>query len=177
MTTNDRWQTALHEAGHGVAAIVLHGQCRGLALYVDGGGLAAFDGLNGNPLAYAIAAGPAAERLAERIPMPTETPAELKLLTVDELESLPICATAPFLAAQMAREVRKGSDSDDVSLANWAIAGAASSPGSWAGKVAHAHRMAKMIVTRHTDAIVRVATKLLLTGSLSEAEIIEGIDQ
>ena len=168
----EQWETALHEAAHGVCAIALHGRCLGLALFPNGG-QAVFDGLHGVHRAYATAAGRSGERLASRFPVPAEQPAELKPMTLDDAEQLPVGRSAPFLAAQLSRTVPKASDSDSRWLALWSVTGAEANPGSWASKVAHAHTMADRIIERHADAVVRVATALFCRGSLSESEILD----
>ncbi|MEZ6130524.1 MAG: hypothetical protein R3C59_17700 [Planctomycetaceae bacterium] len=64
-----RWLTAIHEAGHAISAIVQGGRCLGLVLYAgDKSGQASIDELLPDRLAYAIASGPAAERLTEDHP-------------------------------------------------------------------------------------------------------------
>lgn len=168
----DRWIVACHEAGHAVSTIVLGGRCDGVALLDDMSGLCQSFELLGDREAYCIAAGPAAEPLAEQYPVPEFTPPESRP-TVDEIESLPICQTAPFLAAQMARSEadRKYGPSDDRRIALWAIEGREDQPEVWAGRVAHAHRIAADIITQNADSIVRVASALFKTNSLSGPEV------
>jgi hypothetical protein len=172
---SERWISACHEAGHGIASLVLGGKCFGLALY-DGGqsGQASISELDANRYAFAVAAGPAAERLAEEYPAPNCTPAESRTLTVDEIESLPVRKTSPYLAAQLARtsDDRKDGPSDDRLIALWAIGGHEDQPDSWAGRVAHAHRIAADIVQRNATAIVAVATELYMRGSLCGPEVL-----
>jgi hypothetical protein len=170
---SDRWVIACHEAGHAVSTIVLGGRCDGVALLDDTSGLCQSLELLGNREAYCIAAGPAAERLAEEYPAPDCTDSESRTLTVDEVESLPICKTAPFLAAQMARSEadRKYGPSDDRRIALWAIEGREDQPEVWAGRVAHAHRIAADIITKNAAAVVRVASALFKTNSLSGPEV------
>lgn len=175
---NERWQTACHEAGHAIASIVLGGKAHGVVLFPGGGGQAQIDELLADRLAYSIAAGPAAERLAKEHPAPTESPVESILLSVDEVEALPVFASAPYIACQMARshEDRKNSATDAQILAHWAIRGCEDVPEAWAGRVAHAHRMAAEIVRRNAESIVRVARALFVAGSLSEIQILNQME-
>jgi hypothetical protein len=168
----DRWRTACHEAGHAVAAVVLGGKCLGVVLYGDGG-QAQLDELLGNRNAFAVAAGPVAERLAEQFPAPATPPAETRVLSVDEIEALPVCASAPFLGCQLARTAqdRKGGDSDARSLALWAVTGNEDAPETWAKRVEFARRVADEIVQANAAAIIRVGESLFVYGSLSRDEI------
>ena len=171
----ERWRFCLHESGHGLSAIVLGGRCLGLVIFDDGtGGLSQADELLGNREAYSIAAGPAAEILASRFPVP-EVAVIANCINVDNLETSPLFASSPMLACQMARtpDTRKHFDSDDRALALWAIDGNESEPERWASRVALARRIASEIVERHADAIVRVATALFASGSLCRDEITE----
>lgn len=178
MTSDARWRTSLHEAAHGIAAIALGDRCLGLVLLDDNSGLAQNDELLGDRQAFAVGSGPVAEKLAEQYPAPATPPAQSKLLTVDEIEALPIFQSAPGLACQLARmpDDRRHSDCDERFLALWAITGSESVPGSWAGRVEHARRMAGLIVDRNVDAILRVATALFVAGSLSETEILNHME-
>jgi len=171
--TCERWRIACHESGHCVASLALGGRCLGLVL-VDGGGICHNDELLGNREAYAIASGPSAEYLAEEFAAPDVNP-ETKILTVDEVELLPVFKTATWIACQLARtsDTRKHIDSDSRRIAEWAIGGHESEPDTWAGRVAFAKQMAAEIVSRNADKIVRVASALFVAGSLSENEILE----
>ncbi|MDZ4686691.1 MAG: M50 family metallopeptidase [Planctomycetaceae bacterium] len=176
--TSDRWKTSVHEAGHAVAAVVMGGRCAGLVL-VDDGGLAQNYELLGAREAYAIAAGPAAERLVEQHPAPTTSPAKSKVLTVDEIEALSVFGTAPFLACQLGRAAdnRRHFDSDERTLALWAITGREDTPGSWATMLEHANRVAAEIIARNSTAVVRIAAALFVAGSLSEDEILSHFNE
>jgi hypothetical protein len=169
----ERWKIALHESGHAVSAIVRGGRCDGVALLDDDSGLCQTGELLGNRDAYCIAAGPAAERLAEEYPAPDCTPPESRTLTVDEIEQLPLFDTARLVACQMAKtaDTRRKFSSDDRLLAEWAISGNESDPESWAGRVAYAHEMAAEIVRHNAATIARIAEQLFVRGSLAESEV------
>lgn len=173
MKTN-RWQVALHESGHAVSTIVMGGRCDGVALLDDTSGLCQSSELLGDREAFCIASGPAAEILAEEYPAPNCTPAESRTLTVDEIESLPICKTAPFLATQLARTESDRTDgpSDDRRIALWAISSHEDQPELWARRVVRAHRIAADIVQRNATAIAAVATELYMRGSLCGPEVL-----
>lgn len=173
-----RWQTACHEAGHVVTAHALGGRVCGAVIFPDGGGVAAFDQMSPDPVAIAIAAGRLAEKLADQFAPPMVADASPALLTPDQIETLPVFQTAPTLACDLGRTAddRKSGANDDRLLAEWAIFGREDDPDSWAGRIAFAKRVAAEIVSRNTDAIVRVATTLFASGSLSESEIISHIE-
>lgn len=164
MTVDTRWTTALHESGHAVAAIALGGRCCGLVLFDDASGQAHLSELLSDREAFSIAAGQAAEQLAEIHAAPECS------LTV-AVETLP--QTSEFLCTQLAKgeDVHNEFVSDSRLLALWAIQGLEDQPESWAGRVAHAHRIAAEIVERNAAAIVRVAESLFVCGSLGEQEI------
>ena len=164
MKTDTRWKTALHEAGHAVAAIALGGKCCGLVLFDDTSGQAHLAELLGDREAFSIAAGQAAEQLAGNYSAP-----ECSLMVA--VETLP--QTSEFLVTQLAKgdDVHNEFVSDSRLLAVWAISGWEELPESWAGRVAHAHRVAAELVDRNAAAIVRVAESLFVCGSLGEQEI------
>lgn len=174
--SESRWETALHEAGHCVAALALGGECRGAVVLPDGGGYAQPIVLDSTQHAYAIAAGAVAEDLAKQHPAP-DVEIGSRWLTDDEIEALPISQSAPLLARRLGSNPRN-SDSDERTLALWAIQGRERFPHEWVSRIEHAKTMAAAIVRRNADAVVRVARALFIAGSLSEQEIInhyEGI--
>lgn len=167
--TNDRWSTACHEAGHGVASLALGGQCNGLLLHVDGG--AAFvDGLFQDREAYMIAAGPAAERLANEFDVPACEP-----IPLDEVASNPPTegdrTFAQWTTVANVPGVNRGSVSDERNLALWAITGRESEPDTWTRRLALARHVADQIVQQNATAIVRIATALFQKGALTGPEI------
>jgi hypothetical protein len=169
---DSRWKTSCHEAGHAVAALELGGRALGVCLLSEGGGLCQNDELDGTRNAFAAAAGPAAERLADEHPVPDvitdQTP-----VNVDELENLPVFASAPAIACQMARspKTRRQYDHDDRIIALWAIGGTESAPDCWGRRVEFARQVAAELVERNTAAIVAIAKELFQRSSLSETEI------
>lgn len=163
-----RWKTAIHESGHALAAIVLGGKCLGIVLYPDGGGQTHFTELLGDREAFAIAAGQAAERLAQSYAAP-------ECLPTAEIETVHLRESSPFLACQLSKgsDVHKEFVSDDRYIALWAIGGNESEPERWVARVAHAHRVAVQIVETNAAAIVRVAAELFVRGNLCRDEITE----
>lgn len=165
-TTNNRWSAALHEAGHGVAAVVLAGRCSGVLLDAAGG-TAHIDDLHGDRFAFAIAAGPAAESLADLHDAPGG-----RVTTPQEVASAPIPADADHdfaLACTFAdlETVPRSAKSDDRLLAEWSLTGREDDPDSWPGRVRFARHVADAIVRDHADAIVRVASRLFIDGRLT----------
>jgi hypothetical protein len=173
MSREHRWKSALHESGHGVAAIALGGKCLGLVL-LDAGysGLCQSGDLDATRQAFMIAAGPAAEKLAVEHPVP-DVPIEESIVTADEIESLPVFETSPLLACQLVRipDTRKQFSSDDRQLALWAVTGHEDEPERWAARRYFADHVAGDLVSKNSAAIVAVATELFQRTSLSETEI------
>jgi hypothetical protein len=177
--TSERWNTAVHESGHAVSAIVLGGRCKGLILLDDGtSGCAELEEILGNRQAYATAAGPAAERLASEY-APPEEPVKEQSVTVDNFEDAPLFESSPYLTVQLARtaETRKIHKSDNRLIAEWAIGGNEDQPETWAERVAHCHQMAAEIVERNAAKIIRVAERLFVRGCLNEREILELLNE
>jgi hypothetical protein len=173
MSRETRWETALHESGHAIASLTLGGKCLGLALLDDGdSGCCQSGDLDATRTAFMVACGPEAERLAESFPVP-DVPIEQMIVTVDEIESLPVFETSPLLACQMVRtaDTRKRFSSDDRQLALWAISGNEADPESWARRVEFARYVAEGLVTKNAETIVRVATALFTKTSLSGPEV------
>ena len=173
------WKLAIHEAGHGVIAIVLGGQCTGVAIYGGGGG-ARLDGLDHHDElgtlfsrrhAIATAAGPAAEVLADRFPVPTETPAAHRKLTIDEFLANPDDVRNLIADNQARPDEDRFLVSDDRKIAEWAIGGNEQFPETWAGRVADVHRAAAELVEQNAEAIARLATALYVRGSLDEDQV------
>jgi hypothetical protein len=174
MPSDPRWKTALHESGHLTAAHVLGGKVYGAVLFPDLGGLASFDELSPDAVAFATAAGPIAGTLSERFDPPALTDAlPTSPLTPDEIERLPVFDSAASIAADLGRSAgdRKAGVDDDVSLAQWAIQGRWDDPDCWAERVAFAQHVAGEIVRDNADTIVRVARELYTRGSLGATEI------
>jgi hypothetical protein len=178
MNREHRWKSALHESGHGIAAIALGGKCLGLVLLDDGySGLCQSGDLDATRTAFMVAAGPAAERLAEVVPVP-DVPISESVVATDEVESLAVFTSSPLLACQMARtpETRKHFSSDDRQLALWAVTGHEDEPERWAARRYFADHVAEHVVAKNAAAIVRVATALFEKSSLSETEIKKLVD-
>jgi hypothetical protein len=170
---NCRWLMSLHESAHGVTAIALGGRCCGAAILDDGlNGLCQTDELLGDREMWMVAAGPAAERLAAEYPIP-DVEIDQTTISAEQIENLPVFATAPTIACQMARtsDMRQQYASDDRRLALWAISGHESEPDTWLRRVEFARQMAAELIERNAAAIVAVATKLFEKSSLSENEI------
>ncbi|MDZ4683783.1 MAG: M50 family metallopeptidase [Planctomycetaceae bacterium] len=178
MKSDPRWLTALHEAAHAVAALALGGRALGLAILNDDSGMAQSDELLMDRHTFAVAAGPAAEKLVEQYPAPERVITDAKLLTVDQIEALPIFASSPLMACQLARPAgdRRHCESDERVIALWVVDCHEHQPETWARRAEYAHFMGGVIVDQNADKIVRVATALYARGSLSEAEILSHLN-
>jgi hypothetical protein len=170
--SGERWRIACHESGHAVAAIELRGRCDGLLIDADGG-QAHINQLCGDRLAFAIAAGPAAEHLAGEHQAPDVEPAPLASV-VSEQPSLLSVDRDFALACQMADVpgIGRRSPSDSRFIAEWAIGGREDAPELWAGRVAFAKRVASQIVEKNGSQIVALASALFIRGRLTGAEIV-----
>jgi hypothetical protein len=173
MNTEIRWQLALHESAHAVAALVLGGRALGVCLLDgDGGGLCQSDELNPTAEAFMVAAGPEAETLSKTYPVP-DIAVQLESASIANIETLPIFASSPALACRMLRtpDTRPQNDSDARHLALWAIFLHEDDPESWVRRIALARNVAQELVERNAEKIVAVAKKLFQRSSLSESEI------
>lgn len=168
-----RWRVACHEAGHAVVAIAQGGQCTGVLLTAFGG-LTCVDELHGDAVAIMIAAGDAAEVLAEQHPAPKiafRTPEAISSgdLPPTQLESslaaICKCADIPTLVERY--------EPDASRLALWAISGREEEPDSWAGRVLFARTMAAKAVMDNENKILTIARRLYVDGVLSGRETME----
>ncbi|KLU02968.1 hypothetical protein RISK_004938 [Rhodopirellula islandica] len=172
MTTDHRWETAIHEAGHAVAAIVLGGKCTHAELTLDSGHVL-LDELSPDDRAFAVSAGPAAEFLAGLHEPPPRPMGEMGQGSVD-LGHLPEPHTSPETPA---KEPSWFSPPDDVKVARWAIEGCEKEPERWASRVYFARHIAHKIIEDHRDEILTLASRLYLAGQLDQAEVLEAIFQ
>lgn len=151
-----RWKTCLHEAGHAVAGRRLLKRTVTAAVYGDDMG-AAYIGTNDViPRTYeealSIAAGPAAEALADLHTAPQVSPPP------------PALATAyPESTAPLVAQLRQ-SPPDHVAIARWCIRGLERQPERWANRFHWIHREAQFFVGRHQQEIVRAAVGLYERG-------------
>tara|TARA_R110002049_G_scaffold47902_1_gene138362 strand:- start:53790 stop:54344 length:555 start_codon:yes stop_codon:yes gene_type:complete len=173
MTTTDsdhRWLVSCHEAGHAIAALELGGETNGVILTGNGGGMALSDDLHGDREAFVVAAGPAAEYLAEHHDAP-----DAPITTPDQVAATDIPADShrDFATVCMFADLPtpRSSMPDDVRIARWAIAGRESDPDCWAERVDFAKYVAAKIINANTDRIVAVARQLFVRGRLSGDEI------
>ena len=154
-----RWQVCLHESGHVVAASVLLNDERGAAVVFSGGGLAFID--VPDPLctfnqAMAIAAGHAAESLAETNAPPQETPAPAAVVREDAPKGQSAHAT---LMADL-----KASRPDADRIAAWCILNHPKDPDRWKSRYVWLHREAGLFVRNHAAEIVNLASRLYAGG-------------
>ena len=149
-----RWRTCLHEAGHAVAGQALSTRPVKAAVYDDNLGAAYLD-FSGVPRTFeealAVAAGPAAEELAELHAPPQATPPVALAVAYPE-------RTGPLMA-----QLRE-SLSDTVAIARWCIGGIENQPDRWAKRPCWIHREARFFVSQHQHEIVEVAKRLFGTG-------------
>jgi hypothetical protein len=146
-----RWRVCIHEAGHAVAGRQLL-KCTVRTVVFDDGIGAADIGIDTTALrtfeeALAVAAGPAAEFLAEKC-APPQVPPSAPLETLYPERALP-------LKAQLQK-----APSDAVAIARWCIRGIEKEPDRWANRFHWIHREARIFVARHHQEIVEVATDL-----------------
>lgn len=154
-----RWRTSCHEAGHLVAAAVMLKDTTGVAVVLASGGLAFID--TPDPLrtfneALAVAAGPAAEALADVHPAPETEPTPAPLVQADAPPQQ--SAHASFTA-----DLRAGQP-DAIRLARWCCESCPDSPDRWVRRHAWIHREAGFFIRDHAQEIVSVATRLYVRG-------------
>ncbi|HOI54183.1 MAG TPA: hypothetical protein PLP01_02935 [Phycisphaerae bacterium] len=150
-----RWRLCLHEAGHAVAGRVLLGNTARAVVFDDGCGAAYMGndrtGTDGFERVLAIAAGPAAESLADRYTPPESAPAPA-------LE-----ATYPELAAELKRDLGQW-PSDEQRIARWCIAWIEDQPERWVNRFHWIHHEARLLVAAHEGQIVQTAAVLYGRG-------------
>ena len=152
-----RWSVALHESGHVVAAAVLLGDTCPGAVLLGGGGFA-FLAVT-EPLSFesalAVAAGAAAEELAERhAPPPTPEP-------VGDLgRPLPTPAADDVYVLTAFRTAKP----DALAIAEWCIRECPDEPERWRERHAWLDFTAKWFVHRNELEILSIATKLFVRG-------------
>ena len=167
--TNDRWRTAVHEAGHAVACVELGGRCSGLALFPTGGGLAGTQGLFGDKHAFMTASGHAAEILATEYSAP-ELPVVETAAPEPSIDTIGEPSWFSFNTARYEEQPERY-ETDQRTLALWSIAGREEDPDSWARRVRFAHHVADQIVKANATRIVRLAAELFVKNRLSRVEI------
>ena len=159
-----RWRCSLHEAGHLVVGLVLSPPAkRGLvgAVVLDGGGGLAYAplGLRSIDEMTMVAAGKAAEKLAERVKPPGPAP------RAGALERTVSGTVVADVKADCAAGVL-----DHVTLARWSIQGVEDHPGQWMKRHSLVHYHAGLLVNEHAIRIVRGADILYATGILLPSE-------
>jgi hypothetical protein len=146
----------MHEAGHAVTGRVAMKRAVRAVVYDDNVGVAylAIDGAIPRRFeeAVAVAAGPAAEALADLHTPPEESP-----------PSPPLAATHPHAVAPLVAQLRQ-SPSDAAAIAQWCIRGIENEPERWTKRFYWIHREAQIFVARHRREIVDVATGLFTCG-------------
>jgi len=166
--TTHRWATAVHEAAHGVAAIVLGGECSQLSVHHDGGGLAFLDGLSPFDHAIVTAAPTAAAEILADVSPPEIEP------TTESFDVRPsICDLTPREKLEFAAKFSAGVPTDEQSIAAFCIAGLADQPLRWSERFYGVHHIADQVVSDHQTAILAVARELFARGTLSKSEITE----
>jgi len=160
-----RWQVAVHEAGHLVAAeVVLNDKGGAVIVDVNGGteGQACVD--VGNPPrsfkeALAIAAGMEAERLAGFYDAPTLPPKSVHTVR-------PVAMDVPQERSSHASIVpsTNSGPSDAERIARWCCEHHPYKPEVWVSRYHWAHCTARLFVRKHARAILDAARELYLTG-------------
>jgi len=153
-----RWKTCLHEAGHAVAGSLLLKRAIKAVVYDDDVGAAYLEIDGAIPRTFeealAVAAGTAAESLADQYAAPQTRPATAMVSAYPE-------STAP-LEAQL-----RQSPPDAVAIARWCIGGVEEQPERWVRRFHWIHREALILVARHRQEIVEAATGLFGQGIIS----------
>ncbi len=158
-----RWRTALHEAGHVVASVVLNGGQRGCLLagavaFDEGGGLAfPSPTLPKDDEAIMVAAGRLAEDLMQLFPPPGEAPPP------DVLAST-LGDGAEGVKADAAKAVP-----DEVAVAQHCIEGVEARPWLWYRRWHEIQLEAAVLVERNAARIVQLARILYSEGFAGSA--------
>ncbi len=154
-----RWKTCLHEAGHAVAGRRLLKRTVTAAVYEDDMGAAYLGAEDAIPRTFeealSIAAGPAAEALADVHAVPQVSP-PAPALTV----------TYPESATPLVAQLRQ-SPPDHVAIARWCIGGVENQTERWANRFHWIHREAELFVARHQQEIVDAAEGLYTDGIIT----------
>lgn len=160
-----RWEVALHEAGHLVAAeVLLKDKAGAVIVDVDGStaGQAYID--VGNPPrsfkeALAIAAGMKAEGLAGLHDAPTLPLTPLQIVRPVAADVSRERSSHASIVASM-----QTGPSDDLRIAKWCCEHHPDKPEVWVSRHCWIHRAARVFVRRHAGAILDAARELYLTG-------------
>ena len=168
MTNKDRWQVAVHESAHGVAAIALGGTCSQLSVHSDGGGMAFIRGLIPFDNAVAVAAPKAASEILGDVQAPAIEPTTELL---DVRTSVADLTPREKLANIAARFPPHSTPTDEQVIAAYCINGVEHEHERWAERYHLVHHIAYQVVRNHRDQILRVARELFMRGVLSQDEI------
>lgn len=161
----NRWTVSLHEAAHAVAAWELTGRRATATLHQGGGGAAwPVEEMSATDNAIMTAAGPLAEALAARYPVP-EMAQSVAGGTPPELPTVESVATTET-AAELRREIARAAP-DHVVLARFCIGGVEDQPERWAKRHAWIRSVAKRLIRSHERSIVAAARVLHLRGVVS----------
>jgi hypothetical protein len=145
----------LGAAGHAVAGRHLLRRTARAVVFDDPCGLADLGGNGGVPASFlealAVAAGPAAEALAD-LNAPHEAPLPLPLEVAYAEQVKPL------------REKLQHCMPDHIALARWCIGGIEKQPDRWANRHNWIHREARIFVARNREEIVEIARRLFPNG-------------
>lgn len=169
-----RWATCCHEAGHVLAAyVILRDSSAACAIATDGrSGVTTWtqDLGTGFDRALVVAAGPAAQELAQSIPCPDSLEVEHEPPPEADHVSLVPARAASFSASSPCR--MRDLIPDSRALALWAITGYESDPERWGPRINRIHREADLFVRRHQRSIVALAEKLFVRGSVAASDVL-----
>lgn len=167
---NNRWATALHEAGHAAAGLALGVAVFRVSLNAQDGGLCWHDFTSSSKDAYLVAAGPIAQKLLADFPPPQEREQSSEPKSFAELP--------PHIAEKVRRYYAEndgtfGKDavSDERQLALYAIEDCEDEPERWAYRIRIANQVATTIVNAHREQIIRIATLLFHQQVIFQDEI------
>jgi len=153
------WALCLHEAGHAAAIIALGGKFVQAAV-LEACGVTEFVLASGSvERCFQVAAGPAAEKLAEIFPVPPGQPGKAEFLRSIEAEH----GENNPIRAELDRKFEE-TPSDDRQVALWSITGHEADDWSWLERSRWARYHADAIVHQKAATIVRIATELWTAG-------------
>tara|TARA_R110002073_G_scaffold177188_9_gene335149 strand:+ start:9318 stop:9842 length:525 start_codon:yes stop_codon:yes gene_type:complete len=159
-----RWTIAIHEAAHAVACIALGGRVSSVEVLSDCGGCNMIE-LSPDRLAFAAAAGPRAEYLADEF----DPPVMPEPITAKMPEAIADDSTEPAPATTLPMEPIAVHDDERIAL--WAISGHFGEPDSWARRVRFAYHVADQLITANRDHVVEIAKALYLRSRLNANDI------
>ncbi|NLF10128.1 MAG: hypothetical protein GX594_19435 [Pirellulaceae bacterium] len=166
MTTDlqTRWHVSIHESGHLVAGLLLATDPTEKAAAIIGSNFG--DGCAPLPTSLgrygfilAVAAGPAADEMLEREPVPPMPVTRGRPVNVS---SLPVFPDEPRKDRE--ETAKEKSDPDEVRIAEWCIEGCARRPWEWLRNYENITAEARRMVMEHRASILTIAREVFRDG-------------